>query len=272
MTRIAPTKALSNDQIINIASAAGATSPISDVSSRYTFVPTIEAVDLLRNIGWYPVSAEQSSTRKVDREGFQKHLIRFAHGDNLDLPSGEERVEIALYNSHDRGCAFKLAASVYRKICGNGLMVSSDFAEYTHRHVGFSEADFIESANKLTDSAGQIAGSVATMKAIELSPEERLLFAASAHELVHDEPAKATVRPEQYLEERRYDDEGKDLWTTFNVVQENIIKGGIKSWGQDQFGRAKRKTTRAVKSIDRNLKLNRVLWSLTEKMAELKKG
>lgn len=151
-------------------------------------------------------------------------------------------------------------------------MVSSSFAEFSHRHVGFSDTDFIDSAKKIGDSASLIAGRVETMKAIELSPEERLLFAASAHELVHDEPAKVAVQPHQYLEERRYDDKGKDLWTTYNVCQENIIKGGQRAWGQDQFGRAKRKTTRAVKSIDRNLKLNKVLWSLTEKMAELKKA
>lgn len=261
---------LSNDQIISVASAAGASAPIADVSSRYTFVPTIEAVDLLRNIGWFPVSAEQSATRKTDREGFQKHMIRFAQGNNLELSTGEERVDLVLYNSHDRGCAFKLAASVWRKVCGNGLMVASEFAEFTHRHVGFNDSNFMESANKIADSASLIAGSVETMKAIELSPEERILFASSAHELVHDEPAKVAIQPHQYLQERRYDDKGKDLWSTFNVIQENIIKGGQRAWGQDQFGRAKRKTTRAVKSIDRNLKLNKVLWSLTEKMAELK--
>jgi hypothetical protein len=259
---------MTNDQIINIASAAGATAPIADVSSRYTFVPTIEAVDLLRSLGWFPVSAEQSGTR--GKEGFQKHMIRFAQGSNLELTTGEERVDLVLYNSHNTSSAFKLAASVWRKICGNGLMVASEFAEFSHRHVGFNEIDFMQSANKIADSASMIQSRVETFKAIQLSPAERAIFANAAHELVYDEPAKAPIRPDQLLHERRYDDEGKDLFTSYNVIQENIIKGGVKGWGQDQFGRAKRTTTRAVKSIDRNLKLNKVLWSLTEKMAELK--
>lgn len=261
---------LSNDQIVNIASAAGATAPISDVSSRYTFVPTIEAVDLLRDIGWFPVSAEQSKVRVAEKDGFQKHMIRFTQGNNLEMATGEERVDLVLYNSHNRGCAFKLAASVWRKICGNGLMVACEFAEFSHKHVGFSDLEFVESANKIAESASVISGKVDTMKAIPLSPQERLLFAESAHELIYDKPGKAFTEPSQLLEERRFDDGGKDLWTSFNVIQENAIRGGQRGWGEDAYGRPKRKKTRAVKSIDRNLKLNKVLWSLTEKMAELK--
>jgi hypothetical protein len=37
----------------------------------------------------------------------------------------------------------------------------------------------------------------------------------------------------------------------------------------DANGRRKRTTTRAVNGIDGNVKLNRALWTLTEKMAEL---
>ena len=43
---------LSNDQIIEMAPAAGAWEPIEGVSSRYSFVPTVTAIDLLRDAGW----------------------------------------------------------------------------------------------------------------------------------------------------------------------------------------------------------------------------
>ena len=41
-------KELTNTQIVEIAPAAGAAQPYSEVSEKYSFVPTITAVDILR--------------------------------------------------------------------------------------------------------------------------------------------------------------------------------------------------------------------------------
>ena len=259
---------LTNDQIISLAPAAGSSGPIHGVSSRYSFVPTLTAVDLLRDEGWFPVHAEQSAVRKVEREGYQRHLIRFAKN---GLFFDGERVDLVLYNSHDRGCAFKVIASVWRQICGNGLMVASEFANFSHKHIGFSPDDFIHSAGEIASAAGNIAEQVDEMKIIEMTPDERGVFAQAAHCLIYNDFEQAPVQPTQLLDERRYDDKGQDLWTTFNVVQENIMRGGLKGSSRNSGGRLRKTTTRPVKSLERNIKLNQALWHLTEKMAELKK-
>lgn len=258
---------LTNDNIITLAPAAGSLAPIDTVSSRYSFVPTLTAVDLLREAGWFPIHAEQSIVRKTEREGYQRHLIRFAKN---GLSFDGERVDLVLYNSHDCGCAFKLIASVWRQICGNGLMVASEFANFSHRHIGFSPDAFIHSAGEIASAAGTIAERVDEMKVIEMSPDERGVFAQAAHSLIYDEPEQAPVQPNQLLDERWYDDKGNDLWTTFNVIQENVMRGGLKGISRGGDGRLRRTTTRPVKALDRNIKLNQALWFLTEKMAELK--
>ena len=264
----APTP-LNNDQIITLAPAAGSFEPIDGVSKRYSFVPTLTAVDLLRDAGWFPIHAEQSAVRVARREGYQRHLIRFAKN---GLSFDGERVDLVLYNSHDRGCAFKLIGSVWRQICENGLMVASEFANFSHKHIGFKPDDFIHSAGEIASAAGTIAERVDEMKVIEMTPDERGVFAQAAHSLVYDEPEQAPIQPHQLLEERRYDDKGKDLWTAFNLVQENLIKGGLKGTTRGSNGRMRRTTTRPVKALDRNIKLNQALWLLTEKMAELKQA
>jgi len=258
---------LNNNQIIDLAPAAGSFEPMDGVSSKYSFIPTMTAVDLLRDAGWFPIDATQSSVRIAAREGYQKHMIRFAKN---GLSFDGERVDLVLYNSHDRGCAFKLAASVWRKVCGNGLMVASEFANFSHRHIGFSPDDFIHSANEIANSAGIIAKRVDEMKVIEMTQVERGVFAQAAHGLIYDDPEQAPIQPTQLLTERRYDDKGKDLWSTFNIIQENAIKGGLKGVKRNQKGRLGRVTTRPVKAIQKNVKLNQALWYLTEKMAELK--
>ena len=260
---------LTNDQIITLAPAAGSFEPIDGVSARYSFVPTLTAVDLLRDAGWFPIHAEQSAVRVASREGYQRHLIRFAKN---GLSFDGERVDLVLFNSHDRGCAFKLIASVWRQICGNGLMVASEFANFSHKHIGFKPDDFVHSAREIAAAAGTIAERVDEMKVIELTPDERGVFAQAAHNLVYDNPEQAPIQPHQLLEERRYDDKGKDLWTSYNVIQENIVRGGLKGKTRGSNGRMRRTTTRPVKALDRNIKLNQALWVLTEKMAELKQA
>lgn len=166
----------------------------------------------------------------------------------------------------------KTVASVWRLICGNGLMVASEFANFSHKHIGFSPDAFVYSASEIATAAGTIAERVDEMKVIEMTPNERGVFAQAAHGLIYDEPEKAPVEPTQLLHERRYDDKGKDLWTTFNVIQENVMRGGLKGSSRGSNGRFRRSTTRPVKALDRNIKLNQALWFLTVKMAELKQN
>ena len=74
----------------------------------------------------------------------------------------------------------------------------------------------------------------------------------------------------QLLAPRWEDDAGDDLWRTFNRVQENAIRGGRTAWGRHAQTRPRRVTSREVTGIDGDMRLNRALWTLTERMAELK--
>jgi hypothetical protein len=64
------------------------------------------------------------------------------------------------------------------------------------------------------------------------------------------------------------------LWTTFNRVQENVIRGGLSARAPATIEngrrvRGRRVTTREVTGIDQDVKLNKSLWILGERMAEL---
>ena len=78
------------------------------------------------------------------------------------------------------------------------------------------------------------------------------------------------ITAEQLLAPRRAEDAGDDLWRTFNRVQENAIRGGLTAWGRDAQNRPRRVSSREVTGIDGDVRLNRALWTLTERMAELK--
>ncbi|MEC6450223.1 DUF932 domain-containing protein, partial [Escherichia coli] len=66
------------------------------------------------------------------------------------------------------------------------------------------------------------------------------------------------------LTPRRREDYGKDLWSAYQTIQENMLKGGISG----RSAKGKRIHTRAIHSIDTDIKLNRALWVMAETMLE----
>ena len=108
-------------------------------------------------------------------------------------------------------------------------------------------------------------------KQIILTDEEQLILAEEALGLRYDE--SAPIQADKLLTVRRNADQGSDLWTVFNRVQENTTQGGFRYRTESVPGDAsttRRSRTREVKGIDQNTKLNRALFSLAAKMAELK--
>ncbi|WP_205954648.1 hypothetical protein [Pantoea stewartii] len=74
------------------------------------------------------------------------------------------------------------------------------------------------------------------------------------------------VTADTVLQPRRKADNPNDLWTVYQRTQENIIRGGLR--GQSAKGAVTK--NRAINGIDGDIKNNRFLWSLAEKMKELK--
>jgi hypothetical protein len=113
----------------------------------------------------------------------------------------------------------------------------------------------------------------AEWSAQNLQREERDAFAEAAHVLrFGDAEGNVTtpVKPDELLRARRFEDKRDDLWSVFNRVQENVIKGGCHGVGFDAAGRRRRVTTRPVNGIDADVKLNKALWVLAERMAQIK--
>jgi hypothetical protein len=237
---------------------------IGQVSEKYTFLNTRDIADQLWDSGWMPVYASEAYSRDQSNRGFTRHVVRFA---NKDFSLGEERIELVGMNSHNKASAFKFFAGVFRLVCSNGMVTqSTDLGSFKIKHIGDIEDQVRQAIQGIASQAGQIANRVDEFKAIDLTPNEQNIYASSAHEFIYPDQEKAPINPNQLLLARRYEDNKSDLWTTYNRVQENTLKGGLR--GRATTGR--RMKTRAVKSIEKDVKLNQALWSLTEKMAELK--
>lgn len=65
------------------------------------------------------------------------------------------------------------------------------------------------------------------MKEIHLNSDEQHLFGRTALIVRYEDENKTPVTPEQIITPRRREDKQNDLWTTWQRVQENMIKGGL---------------------------------------------
>lgn len=262
-------QALSDDHIRRIAPSVFAEEAHESRSERYAYIPTSNVLQGLRAEGFEVFAAQQARTRLADRREHTKHLLRLRHRSNAELamrPSvGDSVPEIVLINSHDGSSAYQMMAGVFRFVCANGLVVpASTVGDFRVPHTGQVRDRVIAGAFEILDGFTRVIEERETLQAITLEPEEQIIFARAALQLRYEDAAP--VRPESVNQARRMDDRGADLWTTFNRVQENLIRGGRP--GVNANGRRAR--TRAVEGIDQGVKLNRALWTLADEMRKLK--
>lgn len=240
-------------------------------SDRYTFIPTTEILRALDKEGFKPTYAAQSKARDADMRGFTKHMLRFRQNFNLTL--NEEFPEAVLVNSHGGQSKYQLLGGVMRLACLNGLVVSEGTVdEIRVPHKGNVIDNIIEGTFKVVDDLKNVTDNIGQWKQLQLTKPEQEALAEGAATVRFDlaEGERAPVTAEQMLRARRYGDAGDDLWRTFNRVQENTLRGGLHGRRIDAQGRRRNMTTRDVNGIDQNVSLNRALWTLAQRMAEIK--
>ena len=266
------TIALEDHDIRRVAPSIFADQPWAETSQNYRFLPTISVINALRDSGFNVVKATQSRCRIEGKGDFTKHMIRLRHTSNMNsLNIGDEVPEIVLVNSHDRSSAFKLMLGIFRLVCSNGMVVASQKIEsLSVRHSGSDNLlrEVIDVSAEVVKEAPKAFEQINHLKSIILSPDEQIAFAKGAKELI---TTSIDVKPEKLLSVRRYNDYpnrdgSRDTWKTFNIVQENIIRGGIR--GTNAKNRTMR--TRAVSSVQNDININKALWILAEELGRLK--
>lgn len=261
---------LTNDQVRLVAPSVFAERPYHKVSDKYGFIPTHVVLSALMREGWQVMQATENRVRLADKRGFSKHRLVLQHRDAKPIGGlGDTAPRICLTNGHDLSSAYILEAGFFRQICSNGLIVSTgDVGRISVRHVGQElPGRVIEGSYQIIREMGEIQHVAEGMREIELTDEEQNAYAESAA-MIRWEKDAMPIDASQLLLTRRYDDRGRDLWTTYNRVQENLIRGGLR--GVNSAGRRQR--TRGVNSINEDTRINRALWQLAQSMAALKKA
>lgn len=233
--------------------------PSPVVSPSYKFFSTLEILQGLENNGWSVQTATQVRTRDPGRKPFAKHLISLVHN---DLPFqkkelGNVRPTLNLVNSHNHTSKLLGVLGLFRLVCLNGAMVCvGEVFGISLRHD--TDANIPELTGRFVDQGRNLIETADRWASVQLSDDQRLELAVAARTIRFGEDSN--IDPRGLLVPRRSFDDKSDLWTTFNVLQENIMQGGIRFNGM-------RRQSRAITNIDKNVGTNLGLWQAAEKFA-----
>jgi hypothetical protein len=254
---------LSKDAIRSIApSVFTEKADSSSTSKHYVHIPTEKVIDDMSSLGWGVVDAKQVNARK--NKGYQKHMVVFGN-DNLVVEGKDGDTvmpRILMTNSHDGKNSFKFQAGLYRLVCSNGLVIAdAEFANMKIRHMGYDLAELKTVIHEIVEKLPLTVECMNKLKAKELSEQEQVKFAkeALATRLSEKEISKYTSDDiVELLNPTRKEDNGNDMWSVYNVIQEKIIHGMFEMYGVN----GKVRKARKIKNFRQDTQVNQELYQL----------
>jgi len=258
-------KPLSNQELRELAPTLFTQTPHLNVSEKYHFIPTIDVVEKIRAYNWHPVRVSVAGVRDTKKEGYQQHCVRFRHFEDLLNPQ-DNAVELLLFNSHDRSKAFSISAGIFRFVCANGLVVSeSVFESYKIKHLGNKDKDIATAIDNITSLKPKLINKIEKLSSITLNKNEKESFAKNSLALRFEN--HLDVDYTDLLIPHREEDTKDDLYTTLNIIQENLIRGNISGINKET---GRRFTSKAITSISKDTQVNKGIWDIAEKIATIK--
>ena len=260
MLNINNTEFLTQDQIRKKAPSVFTEQGADSTSEKYSHIPTNRVIDDMALLGWNVVDVKEVKARK--QIGYQKHLVVFRNNDiMIDGEDGDVVYpQILLTNSHDGKNAFTFTAGLFRRICENGLVVSTqEFEDMRIRHYGY---DFETLQNTIKEMVERLPLTVESMNKFKLTKlnraqAEEFATKALSTRFPENELSNISVDINGLLTPTRIEDQGDDLWSIFNVVQEKLVNGMFNY----SYANKNRKA-RKIKNFRQDMVLNEKLYDL----------
>lgn len=251
---------LTKEEIKEKARSIFASKGAENTSEKYSHIPTFKIIEDMEVLGWKVTDVKEVKARK--NAGFQKHLVIFRNPEiAINGEDGDDVFpQILLTNSSDGKNAFTFRAGLFRLVCSNGLVISTqDFANMKIRHYGY---DFSELQKTITGMVEKLPLTVESMnkfKQTKLVEAQILDFAKKALTVRfgEEEMNRITVDFNEFVKPVRKEDEGNDLWSVFNRVQEKVLEGDF-----EYVAGTKSRKARKIKNFNQDIELNSKLYEL----------
>lgn len=239
------------------------------VSEDYQMYDSLKVIEIMAEAGLtlVEIGQERHGWSKVRQPHTGIHTMRFRSPDVKlkDFGVGDSFPEVVCMNSHDGRTLFRALAGVFRLVCSNGMIVADQqYGAVSRRHYGEANAfgkvqDIIADMPRVINT---ISHRIADWSAITLDQGAQL---ALARELMADRNSPEWLLPEQVLEGRRdlervNSDGQRDMWKTFNVLQESLTNSEVKRL----TGEGRARSIRPIHGVVGNVGINQKIWGTAE--------
>jgi hypothetical protein len=240
----------------------------SSLSEAYAFVRTGNIVRQMRELGFAVQSVKQTKPRRRDPSTV-RHAVTLVRAEDLSKNSLQKvgRPTIMLMNSNNGRSKFRFMFGYFRLVCSNGLVIGEVAASMAliHRAGEIAQLDKVmKEINERHDRARLV---IERWRGIQLGKATQQMLALEMAKLRFGNTA-GKYDMESALRVRRPEDEGDDLWTVFNRLQESYVRGGVAYAGNAGDVRS----SRPIDGVVADTGFNLAAWSVAERIAATVSG
>ena len=248
------------DEIKRLAPSVFTNHGAPKTSEKYVHIPTNQVIEDMQQMGWYVSDAKEIRARK--RVGYQKHMVVFRNDDIFIKGEDGDNVfpQILMTNSHDGTGAFIFRAGLFRLVCSNGLVISTqDFSNMKIRHMGYSFKELQQLITNMVEKMPLVVDSMNRFRERQLNEDEQFKFVMDAIGIRFGSNGEnMEINVEEFLKPERKEDKGNDLWVIYNRIQERLTQGTF------SYKTNKVRKARKIKNFTQDLELNEKLYALAE--------
>jgi hypothetical protein len=244
---------MENQKIVNVADQAH-----PKMSPRYKTVQTNLIAQKFKDLGFIVDGVHHRRSRTV-QAGYGRHMVKLSHPELLkSTDHNDVKMQLIVTNSFDGSSAFKIQLGFFRFVCANGMIVGETLESYKHKHTGMILEELDESIERIAAQVKNLSGLLSKMKEKNLSTAQIISFEHEAMKLRSDK-----IQAVEWTA-RREEDKPLDLFTVYNRIQEDLVRGGTAATSSS--GRVR--VLREIKGVDKLRELNEKLFDLAVKYVE----
>jgi hypothetical protein len=187
------------------------------------YIPTIDVVQKLQNEGWMINGVDEQRNNKTRK--ITNNYVQMTHPDfTVKNSKGKDEAysSITIKNSCSGNQPLQMSLGAFRMVCSNGLVRFDEHAESEKiKHTEINYRDLDRFVHSLNNKAQDVIAQLNTWKQKDMTLEQMRTLAYNAAKLRYSEDDE-NFNPDALLQVNRVEDEGDDVWTVFNRIQENL--------------------------------------------------
>jgi len=187
------------------------------------YIPTMDVVQKLQNEGWMINGVDEQRNKKTRK--ITHNYVQMTHPDfSVKNSKGKDEAysSVLIKNSCSGNHPLQMSLGAYRMVCSNGAIRFVEDAETEKvKHTEVNYRDLDRFVHNLNSKAQDVIAELNTWKQKNMTFEQMRELAYNAAKLRFNETDE-NFNPDALLRVNRVEDEGNDVWTVFNRIQENL--------------------------------------------------